>query len=200
MKVKAGRARPEQLDALRSQLATLQKNAEQKPPSPDRAAPTTPTPEKTAAERPKGEAYAEKQAELSTEANELRKEQAKLSNLLHKVSPHVDCYELTSRIYELQVQIEGLWDEKKYIERNGLDTGGTFRDRPEKVVPAKSLDDVQHKAVLTVELQRLREKRSKVTRKLENPKSAESKRAEWSIELAQTNARIEELTAQRYVL
>ncbi|TDB69099.1 hypothetical protein [Arundinibacter roseus] len=192
LQVKAGRARVEQLEPLQKQLSELKKADKQlTPPPPPKAA----TPTKTAK---KPNAYAEKQAELSKQANELRKEQAKLSNLLHKVPPHQDCPELTQRIVDLQVQIEDLWDEKKFIERNGLEPAGEFRALPEK--KARPLDDVQHKAVLTVELQRLREKRSKLTRKLENPKAADSKKAEWSTELAKISSQIEQATAERYVL
>lgn len=199
MQLRAGRARLEQLEPLREQLARLQRQvvAAPKPVSPGLAivsAVRVPL-------RTHGNAYADRQANLTLEADSIRKEQAKLSNLLHKVPPHQDCYELTSRIVDLQGQIEDLWDEKKFIERNGMDAGGSFREMPSEAAPvARPLGDVQQKAVLTVELQRLREKRSKLARKLENPKSAESKKAEWSTELARVSSQIDQLTAERYVL
>lgn len=207
MQLKAGRARPEQLEPLRERLSQLRKNplavADQVPlPKPAASVPV----KSPSAPRPGGapavvDSYAERQATLTLEADKLRQEQAKLSNLLHKVPAHQDCYELTSRIVDYQTQIEDLWDEKKFIERNGMDAGGSFREVAPQVAPtARPLGDVQQKAVLTVELQRLREKRSKLARKLENPKSAESKKAEWSTELARVTSQIDQLTAERYVL
>ncbi|MPR36933.1 hypothetical protein [Salmonirosea aquatica] len=203
MQLKAGRARPEQLEPLREQLSRLKSQALTAP-NPQPAAPVAAAPVKSPrATRSVVDSYAERQAALTLEADALRQEQAKLSNLLHKVPAHQDCPELTSRIVDLQGQIEDLWDEKKFIERNGVDAQASFR---EETVPGgappvvRPLGDLQQKAVLTVELQRLREKRSKLSRKLENPKAADSKKAEWGTELAQVSRRIEELTAERYVL
>lgn len=204
MQLSAGRARPEQLEPLREQLAKLKRQAQKAPVV--AVAPHVPTtrpmpPAVKLAARVPGDGYAERQATLTLEADGLRKEQVKLSNLLHKVPPHQDCYELTSRIVDYQTQIEDLWDEKKFIERNGMDATGEFRAAAPVAPPvARPLDDVQHKAVLTVELQRLREKRSKLARKLENPKAADSKKAEWSTDLAKVSSQIDQLTAERYVL
>lgn len=213
MQLSAGRARPEQLEPLREQLSQLQKKQlvaarQTTAPKPTVSAPAAGTPAvrfpsapRVGGAPPVVDSYAERQATLTLEADKLRQEQAKLSNLLHKVPAHQDCYELTSRIVDLQGQIEDLWDEKKFIERNGMDAGGSFREVAPQVAPtARPLGDVQQKAVLTVELQRLREKRSKLARKLENPKSAESKKAEWSTELAKVSSQIDQLTAERYVL
>lgn len=200
MQLSAGRARPEQLDPLREELTRLQRQARS---APAQEVPATRpiAPVGKMASRPLGDAYADRQATLTLEADGLRKEQTKLSNMLHKVPPHQDCYELTGRIVDLQTQIEDLWDEKKFIERNGMDATGGFREAAPQAAPvARPLDDVQHKAVLTVDLQRLREKRSKLARKLENPKASDSKKAEWSTELAKASSQIEELTAERYVL
>jgi polyhydroxyalkanoate synthesis regulator phasin len=206
MQLSAGRARPEQLEPLREQLAKLKRGSVVIPnvtvkESPAKLRELAPPAMSHSEPRPVVDSYAERQATLTLEADVLRKEQAKLSNLLHKVPAHQDCPELTSRIVDLQVQIEDLWDEKKFIERNGVDAGGSFREAAPVVAPAaRPLGDVQQKAVLTVELQRLREKRSKLSRKLENPKSADSKKAEWGTELAKVNSQIDQLTADRYVL
>jgi hypothetical protein len=215
MQLKAGRARPEQLEPLRERLNRLKSQAKAAPVAAKSIAPAasaqsnspifgrvkSPSAVRPGGAPPGGDSYAERQATLTLEADVLRKEQVKLSNLLHKVPAHQDCPELTSRIVDLQVQIEDLWDEKKFIERNGVDAGGSFREAAPVVAPAaRPLWDVQQKAVLTVELQRLREKRSKLARKLENPKSLESKKAEWSTELAKVNSQIDQLTADRYVL
>ena len=201
MQLKAGRARPEQLDPLREQLSQLQKKQAATAQAAPKPLPAAKEAAASAKSKPVVDSYAERQAALTLEANQLRQEQAKLSNLLHKVPPHQDCPELTSRIVELQGQIEDLWDEKKFIERNGVDATGGFREAAQVAAAvARPLDDVQQKAVLTVELQRLREKRSKLARKLGNPKAAASKKAEWGTELAKVSRRIEELTAERYVL
>jgi len=133
--------------------------------------------------------YTLKQKDLTMEANRLRQEQAQLSNMLHKVPRTQACPELTERILALQNEIEDIWDEKKFLERNADGV-----DMPAPVVASApvpaTVESIQHKAVLTVEVQKLREKRAKLKKKLSDLSASESKRAEWTIELAHTDAAI----------
>ncbi|MFB9296031.1 hypothetical protein ACFFSP_21280 [Persicitalea jodogahamensis] len=206
MQLSAGRARPEQIEPLRVELAALQKMANAAPVGTSTHELSTVRSQKVSVKPPvvksSSDRFADKQAELTAEASKLRKEQAELSNMLHKVPAHQDCPELTERIVALQNEIEGIWDEKKFIERNGIDAQPVFRpeSEPSIVVQARTLDDVAQKAVLTTELQRLREKRSKLTRKLGNPKASPSKKAEWETELAKVGSQIEQMVGERHVL
>jgi acetyl-CoA carboxylase alpha subunit len=60
--------------------------------------------------------------------------------------------------------------------------------------------DIREKAQLTVEIQKLREKRSKLQRKLGDPKAAVSRKAVWQVQLAQAQASIDELSTRRSLI
>lgn len=145
--------------------------------------------------------YTIKQKDLTMEANRLRQEQARLSNMLHKVPINQACPELTERILALQDEIEGIWDEKKFLERN---VDASIPDAaPLPLVAAAvptTVESITNKAVLSVEVQKLREKRAKLKKKLADPRAAESKLAEWRVELAQTEAAILEKTLAKEAL
>lgn len=143
--------------------------------------------------------YIIKQKDLTMEANRLRQEQARLSNMLHKVPINQACPELTERILALQNQIEDIWDEKKFLERN---RDGSIPDAPAPVAAAvpTTVESITNKAVLSMEVQKLREKRAKLKKKLADPRAGESKLAEWTVELAKTDAAILEKTLAKEVL
>ncbi|PWJ50281.1 hypothetical protein CLV98_1425, partial [Dyadobacter jejuensis] len=126
----------------------------------------------------------------------LRREQAELSNLLHKVPAEQECPELTSRILDLHQQIEQIWTQKKFLERN--DSIPVAASAPK--LQTNNLGALQSKSELTVKIQKLREKRSKLKSKLENPKAGIATKSKWEIELAQVEAAIEESTQARALL
>ncbi len=203
MLVKANRAKPQELQEAERELNRLKLTKSSNSSS-------TPTISKPSPNFPKGgmptadrrpdyvraidetlgsDEYTLKQKDLTMEANRLRQEQAQLSNMLHKVPRTQACPELTERILALQNEIEDIWDEKKFLERNADGV-----DMPAPVVASApvpaTVESIQHKAVLTVEVQKLREKRAKLKKKLSDLSASESKRAEWTIELAHTDAAI----------
>ena len=195
--VGSGRARRERLEAAEDELRRLQGVSRE----PRQRAASAYVQHIEADVKVAG-AYEKRQADLSQQAGQLRKEQAELSNMLHKVPIEQYCEELTSRILDLQERIEVIWDEKKLLERqrNGeplpmvaVGEAGSFEV---KAAPRK-LEDVAEKAVLTVELQRLREKQSKLRKKLEDLGAKPSKRVEWETELAGITSQIEEMVAKR---
>lgn len=143
--------------------------------------------------------YTIKQKDLTMEANRLRQEQARLSNMLQKVPRTQACPELTERILALQNDIEGIWDEKKFLERN---VDASIPDAAPAVAAAvpTTVESITNKAVLSVEVQKLREKRAKLKKKLADPRAAQSKLAEWTVELAQTEAAILEKTLAKEAL
>lgn len=143
--------------------------------------------------------YTLKQKDLTMEANRLRQEQARLSNMLHKVPRTQACPELTERILALQNDIEGIWDEKKFLERNVDASIPEAAPAVAAAVPT-TVESITNKAVLSVEVQKLREKRAKLKKKLADPRAAQSKLAEWTVELAQTEAAILEKTLAKEAL
>lgn len=200
LQVSASRARPEKLEAAINELNRLKSES---------VAIGSSVPDKVRVARPSrlvqsimkdvtGDAIMLRQSGLSEEANRLRKEQSELSNMLHKVPEGQPCTELTSRILGLHEQIENIWDQKKFLERNRHD-GPAVLAHDQQVKP-RSLDDVQSKAELTVLVQKQREKCSKLKRKIEDPKANESSKTKWKIELANAQAVIEEAVTKRTLL
>lgn len=144
--------------------------------------------------------YTIKQKDLTLEASRLRQEQARLSNMLQKVPRTQACPELTERILALQDEIEGIWDEKKFLERNIDNTIPTAAPAQVAAAAPATVESITNKAVLSVEIQKLREKRAKLKKKLADPRPSASKRAEWEVELAQTEAAINEKTLAKEAL
>lgn len=199
MLVASGRARAEQLEAAERELLRLRSQAtESVEPSADPVLSVARTPSKKVRAilaDVQSDTVKFKQAALSEEANRIRRNQADLSNLLHKVPPGQPCPELTERILDLHHQAESIWDEKVFLERNEHD--GPDKATEDVQVQPRTLGDIKEKATLTVEIQKLREKRAKLQRKLADPKATASRKAVWEIQLAQTQASIGELTTRR---
>lgn len=145
-----------------------------------------------------GSPFEMRQSTLSQEATRLRKDQSELSNMLHKVSPEQDCPELVDRILGLHHEIEQIWDQKKFLDRNQHD--GPANPAHDQLLVERSVAAVESKAELSVKIQQLREKRSKLKKKLENPKATMASRSKWEIELAQVDAGIEEASTRRALL
>lgn len=212
MLVASGRARLEQLTAAQSELNRLRAMAQEPAAQPQELAqkataqPATAlavarrTSKKVRAilEDVQADTVKFKQAALSEEAARIRKNQADLSNLLHKVPKNQPCPELTERILDLHHQAESLWDEKIFMERNEHD--GPDVPGPDRQVETRTVGDIREKATLTVEIQKLREKRSKLQRKLGDPKAPQSRKVVWQIQLAQVQALIDELGTRRSLI
>ena len=199
MQVAAKRARPEKLEAAINELNRLKSEAIH----PEKTSAPTHVPRQSKLVKEimkdvKSDPVELRQSALSEEANRLRKEQAELSNMLHKVPKEQDCAELTSRILGLHEQIESVWDQKKFLDRNLHD--GPMVPAHDQQVTVRSLDEVQTKAQLTVTIQRLREKVSKLKSKLKSPKSSEKSKTEWEIELSRAQAAIDEALTNRALL
>ena len=128
------------------------------------------------------------QAELSKEADRLNRQMAEMSNQLHKVPPAMTCPELTRPILELKAQIEAIWDKKRYLERNG--------GLPEPAADVPTADVSPQRYELAYKKSRLIDRKSKLSRKLEDPKAKDAKRQEWQTELMKAEMEIQDLELQ----
>lgn len=134
------------------------------------------------------------QADLSNEADVLYREQAAISNQIVDTDPSIPCPELTQSAIAKRKGIEQIWTKKKHIERNGL------VDDTEDEPIERSLDDIAEISVIKVEMKKLSEKRSKLSKKLENLGASEKMRTKWSTELAKADAEYLELKTKRDLL
>ena len=188
MFLKAGRCTTDELNQAKRRLADLQEQTTFVPiaPRPERVAPA-PAPEPVATGRQiVGDEYTTIQADLSAEANGLNRQMADLSNQLQKIPPTAPCPELTRQILELKGKIELIWDKKYYLERNHC------LPEEQSTVDAPTLSDADA-FELAYEKRRLIDLRSKLKRKLLNPKAKSGKLLEWETELAQCNLKIQEI-------
>lgn len=139
-----------------------------------------------------GDEYISIQADLSKEADRLNRKMADLSNKLHLLPVGVSCPELTQQILTLKANIETIWDKKRYLERNRvLPDESTNDDQPDPGLPAPLIDAGRFQ--LAYEKRRLIDLRSKLKRKLENPKAKPGKVHEWETALAKANLEIQEI-------
>jgi len=198
--VASGRARPERLEAAMNELNRMKSdsastdagvNARTAPVRESRAV-------KAISKDVNSDIFALKHSALSHEAARLRRDQAELSNMLHKVSPEQPCPELVGKILELNHQVERIWDEKKFLDRNQTD--GPVDPVYDQQVVTRTMTAVESKAELSVKLQQLREKRSKLKKKLDDPKASMPSKTKWGIELAQVDAAIEETGQKRALI
>lgn len=211
MKVSAGRAPSSRLEAainelnrLRSELAVTKHQAPTGVPVPTgvplpkRApAPRSPIFKAIMADVAKDPVEL-RQAALSEQATRIRAKQSELSNMLHKVPQDQPCPELVEQILNLHNQVENIWTQKHFLERNKTD--GPANPDPDQQVVHRSVESVAEKAELTVKLQKLREKHSKLTAKLRNPTATAASKTKWEIELAQVKAAIEECIQKRTLI
>ncbi|GAB3767753.1 hypothetical protein GCM10028818_01120 [Spirosoma horti] len=192
--VKARRASQAELDRAKSRLADLQGH-ENFVPLPERAQRV----DQPAAQPPKnlpsgptlsGDNIARMQADLSKEADTLNRQMAGLSNQLHQVPQNVPCPHLTKPILALKAQIEAIWDKKRYLERNRALPAEPTQE-PD-YLPDLVSDDAGKFELAHVK-RSLIDKRSKLRRKLTDPKSRPSKRQEWETDLAICEQKIQEI-------
>lgn len=191
--VKARRASVDELEQARRRLADL-RGQEEYAPAPAHVPPVAlPVPvDVPSGPVLAGDKYAWMQADLSKEADGLNRQMAELSNRLHLVPTTANCPELVKPILALKAQIEAVWDKKRYLERN--------RALPAEIVPEEEPDylpelvaDDAGKFQLACIKRRLIDQRSKLKRKMGDPKAKPSKRQEWETELAQCERKIQEI-------
>lgn len=193
------RSRPERLESAINELNRLKA---------DHAAPAVNDPSGSAPRQSKkvaaimkdanSDIFEVKQSALSQQATRLRADQSELSNMLHKVPTGQSCPDLVSRILALNAHIETLWDQKLFMQRNRYD--GPAEPEHDQLQFERGADQVQTKAELSIQIQKLREKRSKLKKKLENPKASPGSRSSWELELTRTEWAIEEANQKRTVI
>lgn len=138
-----------------------------------------------------GDEFISLQTDLSKDADRLNRKMADLSNKLHQVPIGVSCPELTKPILELKAQIELIWDKKRYLERNHA-----LPEERAVVIPTEDKPLTLEEGVrlkLAYEKRRLIDLRSKLKKKLTNPKAKPGKLLEWETELAKANLEIQEI-------
>jgi hypothetical protein len=136
-----------------------------------------------------GDEYASVQADLSKQADQLNRKMADLSNKLHLVPPGANCPELVRPILDMKALIEVVWDKKRYLERNRILPDEPDDQEPERLTTLTDAGQFQ----LAYEKRRLIDLRSKLKRKLENPKAKPGKRHEWETALVKANYEIAEI-------
>ena len=113
---------------------------------------------------------------------------AELSNQLHLIPKDEPASELVPAILAHKKQIEANWDMVYYIERNNA-----LPEVPEENTrEAIELSGLEKHELMQMR-QRLREKISKLRRKLLDPKAKESKRTEWEVEIRQAEIELQEV-------
>lgn len=179
--VHCGRAKQADLDRAELELLELQNQTQELPKSPEAYSP------KSAEIIPKPVTHSpssnhlSQTAAISKEIECLQRQMADLSNELHNIPETVPCPGLTSQIIALKKQIEDLWTKKHLLDRNRTSAPvATAVD-----VPTHQVDPADETLLLqlTHERQRLADKRSKLRKKLTDPKKSVAKNAEWSQEL-----------------
>lgn len=197
--VRNKRAKPEELEKAEATLKKLKgkANAEEVAARPVMIA--TPEPPKSImVVDPVGtdivETVFRRKGELMSEIKRLTAEQNELSNRLHEVDQSVQCGTLTANIVSLRRQIEKLWTEYRFIERNGQ---LPLMPQEPKQDPEKEVKLLR----ISMDLRSLRDKRLKLEKKIEKPhlhtKFPEIKLSEWQLELTQVREAIAELEHQK---
>lgn len=195
MLLSAKRARPERLEAAINELNRLKA---------DQASGTNSSPVKKARVPAVTPVTAgtqnlpDRSAEMSDKIHFLRKDQAELSNMLHKVPVGQACPDLVSRIMDLHEEIEDTWTQKRFQERNQFDQ--VLPLKHDQIPIVRSSEAISTKAELTVQLQKLREKVSKLKKKIGDPKATEASKTKWEIQLKQAMAAIEEMNEKRMLI
>lgn len=178
--VHCGRAKQADLDRAELELLELQNARELPKATVYSPAPVEPIPKPVTIPSPSSN-HLSQTAAISKEIDRLQRQMADLSNELHNIPETVPCPGLTSQIIALKKQIEDLWTKKHLLDRNRTSAPvATAVDVPtHQASPADETLLLQ----LTHERQRLADKRSKLRKKLTDPKKSVAKNAEWSQDL-----------------
>ncbi|WP_273210477.1 hypothetical protein [Runella zeae] len=197
--VRNKRAKPEELEKAEATLKKLKGKANAEEVAARPVVIATPEPPKSImVVDPVGtdivETVFRRKGELMSEIKRLTAEQNELSNRLHEVDQSVQCGTLTANIVSLRRQIEKLWTEYRFIERNGQ---LPLMPQEPKQDPEKEVKLLR----ISMDLRSLRDKRLKLEKKIEKPhlhtKFAETKVPEWQTELVQVREAIAELEHQK---
>lgn len=187
--LKAKRCSQVEVDQAKRRLADLEEQVNFKPMmATERPALVAPEP---TGRRIEGDEYVSIQADLSKQADQLNRKMADLSNKLHLVPPGAKCPELVRPILQLKTEIEAIWDKKRYLERNRV-LPEDPADEPESQPRPATLEDAG-RYELAYRKRRLIDQRSKLKRKLADPKAKVGKRHEWETELAQVDLEIQDI-------
>lgn len=124
-----------------------------------------------------------RKAQVLADADALKRQEAELSNRLHQVPEGETCAELCAEIIALRQRIEGKWTEYRFMERNGR----VLDAEPEPVVVQRSGDLLQAER----DRQRLADERSKLRKKLADPRKSVAKEVQWTQRLAVVELEIE---------
>jgi hypothetical protein len=188
---RAGRATQEQLDAAQRRLDDLQ-NQTTRPARVDQPQAAPALVQVPTGPLIVGDEYASLQADLSKQADQLQRKIADLSNQLHQIPQHVACPHLTQQILDLVAQREAVWDKKYYLERNRRLPIEPVADQPTTDLPELPGDN-DAKYELAYQKRRLIDQKSKLNKKLGDPKARPSKIAEWERELAECLLKIQDI-------
>jgi hypothetical protein len=195
--LRAKRCSQDEVDQAKRRLVDLQEQESFKPlipPVPQRervGPPLAPVPTGRVLD---GDEYLSIQADLSKQADQLNRKMAELSNTLHTVPTNVSCPELVKPILELKAQIEAIWDKKRYLERNRFlpeTSAGDAPERPELLADTSRPGEARFE--LAYQKRRLVDMRSKLRRKLADPKAKLGKKHEWETELMQVELKMLEI-------
>lgn len=188
--VNAGRAKPDELAAAQRRLDDLQEQTTRpaRVDQPQAAPVVVPVP---AGPLIVGDEYASLQADLGRQADQLQRKIAELSNQLHQIPQQATCPQLTKQILDLVTQREAVWDKKYYLERNRCLPTEQVADEPTDLPELPGDNDAKYQ--LAYQKRRLIDQKSKLNRKLGDPKSRPSKRAEWERELAECELKIRDI-------
>jgi hypothetical protein len=190
--VGAKRASAEELAKARRRLADLEDQLTFKPLPQLAQVVATPAPVDPTGLALGDDEYTRLQGELSRDLDKLTKKQAQMSNELQLVPRHLPCADKVRAILALKAEIEALWDKKRYLERNHrLPPDVTPETKPDALPTLPGNDEARYE--LAYQKRRLQDQRSKLKRKLDDPKARPSKRQEWEQELAQCELKIHEV-------
>ena len=191
--LRARRCSQDDVDQAKRRLVDLQEQENFKPRADKPLAESLPEPPEGSFVRPRrvldGDEYLSTQADLSKQADQLNRKMADLSNTMHTVPTTASCPELVKPILDLKAQIEAIWNKKRYLERNRFLPESPADDAPER--PEILADTSRFE--LAYQKRRLVDLRSKLRRKLADPKTKPGKRHEWETELMQVELKMLEI-------
>jgi hypothetical protein len=131
---------------------------------------------------------------------ELRTRQSTLGNQLAMIPKDVVALDACTELTSIQKKIEGVWDQIRFIERNGRLPDPALDKEPEELTEAEKMVLIK----LKVDLKAARDQRDKLQKKVDNPaahaksfKNLQTKPAEWALELANVKKEIEVMEVEK---
>jgi chromosome segregation ATPase len=131
---------------------------------------------------------------------ELRTRQSTLGNQLAMIPKDVVALDACTELTSIQKKIEGVWDQIRFIERNGRLPDPALDKEPEELTELEKVKLIK----LKVDLKAARDQRDKLQKKVDNPaahaksfKNLQTKPAEWAAELANIKKEIEVMEVEK---